>query len=116
MYRRSCFCWYDTYGHLEGDLVLIKLGELLLKHFEICGRYGGDEFMAVMSDTNIDEAGHVSESLKAEFEKFASKKGYEELSLSIGITSSEHKDIHEMIREADTYMYKMKHDNKIRKI
>ncbi len=48
----------DNYGHLVGDQILKKFGEILSKNFRIkdhIGRVGGDEFMVVMTDDISDE-------------------------------------------------------------
>ena len=56
----------DTYGHLEGDEALRFIGKLLrkaLRASDIIGRYGGDEFIAVLPDTTRDAAEEVAERL-----------------------------------------------------
>jgi diguanylate cyclase (GGDEF)-like protein len=46
----------DTYGHLEGDYLLVQLAEMLrttLRNTELIARYGGDEFVVLMPSTNL---------------------------------------------------------------
>lgn len=99
----------DTYGHHVGDEVLIELGQLLQSNFDICGRFGGDEFIAITSDTKENKIKEVSDSLKSEFEAYAHSYNFNNLSLSIGYTQSGTKSAAEMIKEADQYMYANKH-------
>ncbi len=102
----------DTYGHLEGDEVLIELGRILLNMFNVSGRFGGDEFFVVLPGLEIEDAFKLSNTLKDKFLYYAKGKGYSNLSLSIGATSSNDRDVEEIIREADSYMYEIKHKNK----
>jgi len=106
----NCFKWInDTYGHLEGDVVLKKLGEILKDHFPVCGRFGGDEFVVILPDTDFAEAEKQAEKLKREFEKYVQEENYTQLSLSIGAFSSTEHSAQEIIRKADEYMYNIKH-------
>jgi diguanylate cyclase (GGDEF)-like protein len=46
----------DTYGHLEGDYLLVQLADVLrntLRNTEFIARYGGDEFVVLMPSTNL---------------------------------------------------------------
>jgi diguanylate cyclase (GGDEF)-like protein len=46
----------DTYGHLEGDYLLVQVAEMLrntLRNTELIARYGGDEFVVLMPSTNL---------------------------------------------------------------
>jgi len=50
----------DTYGHLTGDMIIMKIAEklqTLFRQTDIIGRFGGDEFLAFMK--NIDSEAKV---------------------------------------------------------
>src|SRR5207237_4880674 len=58
----------DTMGHLEGDLVLARVGRILeqkCRHSNVVARYGGDEFVVLMPETALDEAQILGERLRA---------------------------------------------------
>jgi diguanylate cyclase (GGDEF)-like protein len=62
----------DTYGHLNGDRVLEKLGQIIsrmLRNVDYAFRYGGEEFLAVLPETNLDNALQVAERLRASIEQ-----------------------------------------------
>ncbi len=57
----------DTLGHLEGDLVLARIGRLLeqkVRQSNVVARYGGDEFMILMPETGVEQAQILSERLR----------------------------------------------------
>ena len=57
----------DTMGHLEGDLVLTRIGRLLeqkVRQSNVVARYGGDEFVALMPETSIEQAQILAERLR----------------------------------------------------
>ncbi len=57
----------DTYGHLEGDKVLIKVGSILrnyLRARDIVARWGGEEFTILLPGTEKKDAVHVAEKLR----------------------------------------------------
>ena len=57
----------DTMGHLEGDLVLTRIGRLLeqkCRQSNIVARYGGDEFVVLMPETSIEQAQILAERLR----------------------------------------------------
>ncbi|MDD3349393.1 MAG: GGDEF domain-containing protein [Eubacteriales bacterium] len=104
------FKWInDTYGHIEGDVVLKKLGDIMKLCFPISGRFGGDEFVVIIPDTDFPEAEMQAEKLKKEFEEYVQTQNYTQLSLSIGIFSSKEHNAQEIIRKADEFMYNIKH-------
>lgn len=64
----------DYYGHLCGDLILAKIGDILSKKvrpYDISGRFGGDEFLVILPDTDADDACRVAEMLR---EKISEEK------------------------------------------
>jgi diguanylate cyclase (GGDEF)-like protein len=57
----------DTTGHLEGDLVLARVGRLLeqkCRQSNVVARYGGDEFVILMPETGVEQAQILSERLR----------------------------------------------------
>lgn len=63
----------DHYGHCAGDLVLKQLSECVqknLRHGETICRYGGEEFVILLAETNLEEAKRVAERLRHQIETF----------------------------------------------
>jgi len=57
----------DTYGHNVGDEVLIKFASILtsrLRETDIIARYGGDEFVVVFPNTDLDKAKNICEEIR----------------------------------------------------
>jgi diguanylate cyclase (GGDEF)-like protein len=57
----------DSFGHLEGDLVLSRVGRLLeqkSRQSNVIARYGGDEFVILMPETGVEQAEILSERLR----------------------------------------------------
>ena len=57
----------DTMGHLEGDLVLARIGRLMdqkVRQSNVVARYGGDEFIILMPETGAEQACILSERLR----------------------------------------------------
>lgn len=62
----------DTYGHAAGDLILKTVAKIMrsqLREYDIAGRYGGEEFVILLPQTNIEEALTVAERLRKSVEK-----------------------------------------------
>ena len=58
----------DTYGHLAGDCVLSALASMLQKRLrpnDKLGRYGGEEFCAILPETSLASAAHIAEDLRS---------------------------------------------------
>ncbi|NQY48515.1 MAG: diguanylate cyclase [Colwellia sp.] len=59
----------DTYGHIVGDEVIRHISGLIRHHVretDICGRYGGEEFAILLSDTSIENAFVFADRLRKE--------------------------------------------------
>ncbi len=57
----------DTYGHLEGDKILVELADRLsdnLREVDTVARYGGEEFSVLLPNTNLEEAEKVANKLR----------------------------------------------------
>jgi diguanylate cyclase (GGDEF)-like protein len=105
----------DTYGHLEGDQVLIKLGEVIrqcLRKSDTAYRYGGDEFIVVLPETRANEAQKVAERIMALFPAACSYRVAEggiSTTLSAGVIEYRSgEDLSEFVERADQAMYRAK--------
>jgi diguanylate cyclase (GGDEF)-like protein len=104
----------DKYGHLSGDKVLISLGQLLLQSIrdtDYVGRYGGEEFMVVFSDTDFNVIETKINDILTAFLQI-NYTVYEQsfcCSFSAGLASSTHHEkLSELISSADAALYKAK--------
>lgn len=100
----------DTYGHQVGDKVIIGIAKLLS---EICretdyvGRYGGEEFLVVLTNTNADEAKKFGERFRKEIEKMDFGLS-SQVTVSGGVKTYENESAKEMIKLADSALYQAK--------
>jgi diguanylate cyclase (GGDEF)-like protein len=83
----------DTYGHAVGDSILKSLSRLLkqrLRKSDIIGRYGGEEFVALLLDVDANQAYNVMEEIRshfAEVEHHPTAKGAVYVTFSCGIAA-----------------------------
>ncbi len=57
----------DTHGHLAGDQVLHRVAQVLMtgvRRVDIVGRYGGEEFLVILPETDVDAAASIAEKLR----------------------------------------------------
>jgi len=113
----------DTYGHDIGDEVLREFASRItanVRGIDLACRYGGEEFVVVMPDTDLDLASVVGERLRvsAEATPFAVGRAPHQLNItvSIGIAGSEGPDdtAEALLHRADTALYRAKHDGRNR--
>ncbi|HEX5149418.1 MAG TPA: diguanylate cyclase, partial [Candidatus Limnocylindrales bacterium] len=106
----------DTYGHESGDVVLRGVAQVLagnLRASDLVGRYGGEEFMLVLTETNVEDGAALAEKLRlvVERERF-DVEGNPSLSvtISIGIVGGigQQLRMESLVREADAAMYSAK--------
>jgi diguanylate cyclase (GGDEF)-like protein/putative nucleotidyltransferase with HDIG domain len=103
----------DFYGHLEGDLVLQRVGHILeanCRRSDVVSRYGGDEFVILMPETNMEHARQLASKLRGwvSADPLLREKN---ISASFGIACY---PLHgstpqELIQVADASMYLSKH-------
>lgn len=104
----------DNFGHITGDRVLVSIGNVLLDHTSQkihIGRYGGDEFMIILEESNLKKTKKFIDELKRSFDNL--NEVYKELSLefSIGFCMNEGKSAEEMLQFADKHLYEDKKRN-----
>ena len=111
----------DTYGHKIGDEVLIEIVDVCshsLRSSDLVCRFGGEEFMIYLEDTNSDSALKVAERLRnsiAEASVYSDKNEEIKITVSIGVVSSEKTDSLEvLLSQSDDAMYLAKHNGRNR--
>jgi diguanylate cyclase len=110
----------DAYGHAAGDKALITLSEVLqstLRANDFVFRYGGEEFLAVLSQITADNALAVAEKLRAGIEErvFETGEGSTKLTVSIGIALHDgHPDYQRVIDRADDALLRAKTEGRNR--
>ena len=102
----------DTYGHLEGDKVLVRIGQIIrscLRTMDSAFRYGGEEFTVILPETRAQEANNVAHRIRTavESENFFPEPGnVVTVTISIGVTEYYNKEsLSEFIKRADQAMY-----------
>ncbi|HWI16227.1 MAG TPA: GGDEF domain-containing protein [Vicinamibacterales bacterium] len=110
----------DRYGHETGDAALVKVAAVLkaaLRETDALGRWGGEEFIAVLPATTAPGAREVAERMRAAIESISFPGLAERTTMSIGVATSQ--EINDpvdewdlLIKEADRRLYRAKHDGR----
>ena len=106
----------DTYGHAVGDVVLRGVAQELsdnLRASDMIGRYGGEEFMLILTETNIEEGAVLTEKLRSLVQRqhFTIEGGPDiAVTISIGIAGGSGANLRmdTLVRDADAAMYSAK--------
>lgn len=112
----------DTYGHPEGDRVLMQLSELLTKLCrpqDIVSRNGGEEFSMILADCSLVEARDIAERIRSGVEQhpFCLQSGEEiNITISIGVSSYPYTtlDVEKLVEQSDMALYKAKREGRNR--
>jgi diguanylate cyclase (GGDEF)-like protein len=110
----------DGHGHLIGSKLLSEVGQEVkraLRESDVTFRYGGDEFVMVLTQTNIQDALMVAERVRSQIEKkrFLARDNKDiRLTASIGVAAfPEHASTKEQIlKAADAALYNSKKDHR----
>ena len=102
----------DTKGHLVGSKILVELGNLIKKNLrrtDYAFRYGGDEFVAILSRSELKQAQTVAEKIRKEVEKTQFSEGLN-ITVSVGIAGVPHhiNTAEGVLKMADEAMYEGK--------
>lgn len=111
----------DTYGHLAGDRVLAEISQIFvdkLRGFDSAGRYGGEEFLVILTDSDENDASNVAERIRLSVSthKFLHENMAIQVTVSIGIAKVSVDDMEErsLIKRADKALYIAKEEGRNR--
>jgi diguanylate cyclase (GGDEF)-like protein len=108
----------DTYGHHAGDVALRDVGASLqqsIRSYDLCARYGGDEFVAVLPGCGIDDARRKAAALQSAvaalaFEPKPGVKAPLRISAGVAIYPADGESFDALLASADTRMFEDKGD------
>ncbi len=104
----------DTYGHEAGDAILSTLGKILRKYVrqvDFVGRYGGEEFLAILPEIDLHSGVIFADKIRKIIEnyKFIYKNERIDVKISCGVAQrSKCSSLEETINEADKMLYEAK--------
>ena len=112
----------DAYGHVEGDQVLSRLGQVVkrcLRQSDSAYRYGGEEFTIILPMTTSKDAVITAERIRTEFKKetFSPVPGQEDVHGTVSIGIGQYKpqeDMKTFVIRVDQLMYQAKKNGKDR--
>ena len=113
----------DTYGHVAGDTALKEVSKSLTNHLrshDCVGRYGGEEFLIILGETNATDAMLITERIRQAISelKFERNEGNFSVTMSFGIACSDNtshiKTEETLLLEADSALYHAKNEGRNR--
>lgn len=110
----------DTFGHDYGDLVLSSFSKVLknqCRDRDYCIRYGGEEFLVVLPDTELDRASVVAERIRSAIEHhFSGEQDLKKhITASFGVAeSTENENWESLLKKADLALYDAKNSGRNR--
>lgn len=112
----------DTWGHQAGDEVLKGLAVTILRQVritDVAGRYGGEEFLILATDTEPANALRLAERIRRDMESLSFVFGGEPLRVTLsqgvaGKTFTQDLELPELVRRADLALYRAKKSGKNR--
>jgi len=101
----------DRYGHGVGDRVLAEYAQIFSESAEmgVCGRWGGDEFVAILPRRNDDEVARIFERMELRTEAWSQSNGLP-MAVSLGVSHAprDGNDLETLLSVADIHLYQSK--------
>ncbi|MCB0392358.1 MAG: diguanylate cyclase [Bdellovibrionales bacterium] len=113
----------DDHDHLFGSFVLKEVGKIIkenLREIDFAARYGGDEFLVVITETDEEGIGVVSERLRKKIEDHVFVSGEDSIQLTVSMGYSIYDpenpiaDARSLVRDADQALYESKRQGRNR--
>ena len=104
----------DTHGHIAGDKLLVETANIVtneVRTIDLVVRYGGEEFLIILPDTEITKACEVAERIRKTIETTTG------ITISLGISAYQRgkmQKVHDVLKKADDALYQAKQKGKNR--
>jgi diguanylate cyclase (GGDEF)-like protein len=105
----------DTYGHEQGDMVLVRLAEIFresVRSSDIVCRWGGEEFVVVLMKCGVADAEKIADKIRKGVEKEVFPKIAGKVTMTFGIAGSENIEGEDLLETADKKLYEGKRTGK----
>lgn len=105
----------DAWGHETGDRALVEIARAIahgVREYDVCGRWGGEEFMIIMPEIDVAGAAQVAERVRLAIAALQVAGGDQALTLSVSVGVAAWRageNISDTIRRADGAMFAAKH-------
>jgi two-component system, cell cycle response regulator len=112
----------DTYGHQQGDVVLVEVAKVLMEHlrdYDMAARFGGEEFSLILPETELLPAVQVAERLRQSASQLSLPPPLQglRLTISLGVATFPHakiRNVDDLVRGADEALYQAKREGRNR--
>jgi len=107
----------DEFGHQVGDVVLVEVAQIIkrnLRNTDIAGRYGGEEFLIILPQTNLNNGLQVAERIRRQVEVEGFEDRKEGITVSIGISQHQGEEMVDYIERSDQLLYRAKREGRNR--
>ena len=103
----------DTYGHPTGDVVLYETARIIsetAREIDMVGRYGGEEFIAILPNTDEEAAAHFAERVREAVEAYLYRDESNEIHMTVscGVASAPREGVDSpeaLLKQADEALY-----------
>lgn len=106
------FKWVnDGYGHQVGDKVLVTVADLIMKNTgsnDYIGRYGGEEFIVILTATDITAAAEIAERIRSNIQNYDFEEQDLKVTISIGVVQHGGESASAIVHKADMLLYQAK--------
>ncbi|HEX2077574.1 MAG TPA: diguanylate cyclase [Longimicrobium sp.] len=107
----------DTYGHPTGDVILYETAQIIKDtacEIDMVGRYGGEEFIAILPETDEEPAAAFAERVRAAVEEHVYRDGATEVRMTVScgvasVTAAGVDSPEALLKAADEALYQAKH-------
>lgn len=107
----------DNHGHPFGDFVLIRISTIIeetIRKTDIVGRYGGEEYLIIFTNTGKRNAFNTLERIRKSIEKEKWDRGDLVVTVSGGLSELKDENYSKLIKKADKLLYKAKENGRNR--
>jgi two-component system cell cycle response regulator len=105
----------DIYGHPAGDEVIIKVSRTLrniCRTTDILGRYGGEEFLILLPETDLDDGIKLAERLRTQILALTYSRENLRITISGGVAALVNQSALDLVKEVDSLLYEAKNSGK----